>query len=151
MKLTKEIAELIGFWKMRRTRKGVGVIGNVSIQEKFVKKVIDLKLVPPEKIVADEKAAWFSHIKIKNFFEKTVKKEAEIFDRKNNISAAYLRGMYESTGEGPVIKKATFQDQLLIERLGFTTKKKGDAILIRDFESFKNFIYPKISENKNEQ
>lgn len=140
MKLTKELAELIGFWKMRRTRKGVGVVGNVSVQEKFIKMVLDLKLVPSEKIVADEKAAWFSHIKIKNFFEKTVKSQAEIFDRRNNISAAYLRGMYESTGEGPVIKKASFQDQLLIERLGFTTKKKGDMVLIRDFEEFKKFV-----------
>lgn len=143
MKLTKELAELIGFWKMRRTRKGVGVVGNVSVQEKFIKMVLDLKLVPSEKIVADEKAAWFSHIKIKNFFEKTVKSQAEIFDRRNNISAAYLRGMYESTGEGPVLRKLSYQDQLLIERLGFTTKNKGRDVLIRDFDKFKEFIYQK--------
>lgn len=140
MKLNKELAELIGFWKMRRTRKGIGVLGNVQIQEKFIKKVINLKLVPIEKIVADEKAAWFSHIKIKNFFEKVVKNQAEIFDRRNNISAAYLRGMYESSGEGPVIKNVSYKDQLLLERLGFTTKNKGKTVLIRDFDKFKEFI-----------
>ncbi|MDW8033886.1 MAG: hypothetical protein RMI79_02935 [Nitrososphaerota archaeon] len=149
MKLTKELAELIGFWKMRRTRKGVGVIGDLKIQEKFVKKVLELKLVPPEKIIADKKAVWFSHIKIKNFFEKTIKNQAEIFDRRNNLSAAYLRGMYESTGEGPVIRKASLQDQLLIERLGFTTKNKGSTVLIRDFDSFKNFIYPEKKDNES--
>ncbi|MEM3369374.1 MAG: hypothetical protein QXE90_00765 [Candidatus Micrarchaeia archaeon] len=150
MKLTKDLAELIGFWKMRRTIKGVGVIGNVSVQEKFIKKVLELKLVPPEKIVANEKAAWFSHIKIKNFFEKTVKNQAEIFDRKNNITAAYLRGMYESTGDGDIIKNATFQDQLLIERLGFTTKKKGKDIWIRDIDRFKEFIY-NLPKNQSQE
>lgn len=140
MKLTKDLAELIGFWKMRKTKKGVGIIGNVQVQEKFIKKVLDLKLVPPEKIVANEKAVWFSHIKIKNFFEKTVKNQADIFDRRNNITAAYLRGMYESRGEGAAIEGLSFNDQLLIERLGFITKKKDDKVLIRDIEKFKEFI-----------
>lgn len=140
MKLTNEIAELIGFWKMRRTKKGVGVVGNIHIQEKFIKKVLNLKLVPVDKIVADENAAWFSHIKIKNFFEKVVKNQAELFDKRNAISAAYLRGMYESSGEGPIIKNMSLNDQLLIERLGFITKSKGKTVLIRDFDKFKDFI-----------
>lgn len=140
MKLTKELAELIGFWKMRRTRKGVGVIGNIEVQERFVKKVLLLNLMPVEKIVASEKAVWFSHIRIKSFFEKIVKNQAEIFDRRNNISAAYLRGMYESTGDGPTISNISFSDQLLIERLGFNTKKKDNRLLIRDIDKFKEFI-----------
>jgi hypothetical protein len=102
--------------------------------------VLDLKLVPVEKIVADEKAVWFSHIKIKNFFEKTAKNQAEIFSRPNKLSAAYLRGMYESRGEGAGIEGLSFQDQLLIERLGFTTIKKEGKVMIKDFEKFKEFI-----------
>jgi len=140
MKLTKELAELIGFWKLRRTKKGVGVIGNVQIQEKFVKKVLDLKLVPPDKIVTSLHAVWFSHIKIKNFFEKVAKNQADIFTRQNPISAAYLRGMYESRGEGKFITNLTFQDQLLIERLGFITKKVRNKVYIKDFEKFMEFI-----------
>jgi hypothetical protein len=140
MKLTKELAELIGFWKLRRTRKGVGVIGNTQVQEKFVKMVLDLKLVSPEKIVTGPHAVWFSHIKIKNFFEKVAKNQAEIFAKPNPISAAYLRGMYESRGEKNFITNLAFQDQLLIERLGFTTKKIESKVYIHDFDKFMEFI-----------
>ena len=140
MKLTKNIAELVGFWKMRQTRAGVGIIGNFDLQEKFVKLVLSAKLVPPDKIVTSPHAIWFSNIKIRNFFQKTVRDQGEIFSRRNPISAAYLRGIYESAGEGQTISEASFQDQLLIERLGFTTKKGGKTIYIRDIENFKNFI-----------
>jgi len=140
MKLTKELAELIGFWKLRRTRSGVGVIGNTQVQEKFVKMVLDLKLVPSDKIVTSPHAVWFSHIKIKNFFEKVAKNQAEIFAKRNPISAAYLRGMYESRGEKNFITNLAFQDQLLIERLGFITKKIESKVYIHDFDKFMEFI-----------
>ena len=140
MKLTKGIAELIGFWKLRPTRAGIGIIGNFDLQEKFVKLVLDSKLVPANKIVSSPHAVWFSHIKIKNFFEKTANEQGEIFNKPNPISKAYLRGMYESRGEGQTISNISFSDQLLIERLGFTTKKSGKTIYIRDIEKFKEFI-----------
>lgn len=142
IKLTPELAEFIGFWKMRRTVKGVGIIGSVDAQERFINYVLSLKLVPTYKMVSDEKATWFSHIKIKNFFEDVVKRQAELFDRPNRLSAAYIRGMYVSKGEGSFIDNARFGDQLLIERLGFYTKLQNKKLYIRDKEKFLAFIKP---------
>ncbi len=143
MKLTKDIAELIGFWKLRPTRAGIGIIGDLDLQEKFVKLVLGAKLVPANKIVSSPHAVWFSHIKISNFFKKVVKEQGEIFAKPNPISKAYLRGMYESRGDGQTISNITFSDQLLIERLGFTTKKSGKTLFIRDIDKFKEFIRKK--------
>jgi len=140
MKLTPELAEFIGFWKMRRTEKAVGIEGNVDAQERFANYVLSLRLAPADKIISDEKAIWFSNLKIKNFFEDTVKHQGEIFDRPNRISAAYLRGMYLSKGDGPTLDNVKFSDQLLIERMGFYTKRKERKMWIKDFEKFKAFI-----------
>ncbi len=150
LKLTNELAEFIGFWKLRRTRQSVGVFGNFDKQEKFVEMVLKLRLVPPEKIVSEDRAIWFSHHKIKTFFLNTLKNQNEIFGRKNNLSASFLRGMYISDGDGSIIHNTNFQDQLLIEHLGFYTKRKGKDLWIRDVENFLSLIKyrPEKSENK---
>ena len=140
MKLTNELAELIGFWKLRRTRQSVGVFGTLEVQEKFANTVLRLGLVPPEKIVSDERAIWFSHHKIKNFFQDVLKNQNEIFGRRNNLSAAFLRGIYMSDGDGSFIRNATFKDRLLIEHLGFYTKQRDKNLYIRDIENFFRFI-----------
>lgn len=148
IKLTPELAEFIGFWKMRRTEKAIGIMGNVDVQERFVKYILSLKLVPANKIVSDEKAIWFSHIKLKNFFEDVVKRQGEIFDRPNRLSAAYLHGMYLSKGEGSIIDNVKFADQLLVERMGFYTRLQNKKLHIKDIEKFKAFIEGKKIENK---
>ena len=149
IKLTPELAEFIGFWKLRRTLKGVGIEGNVDAQERFAQYVLSLKLAPANKIVSDEKAIWFSNLKVKNFFEETVNHQGELFDRSNRISAAYIRGMYISKGEGSTIDNVKFADQLLIERMGFYTKRSGRKMHIRNIEKFKQFIDGKKIEKQD--
>lgn len=140
IKLTPMLAEFIGFWKLRRTEKAVGIEGNVDAQERFVQYVLSLNLVPVEKIVSNEKAIWFSHLKLKNFFEDVVKRQGEIFDRPNRLSAAYIHGMYISKGEESVIDNVKFKDQLLIERMGFYTHLQNRKLRIKDIAKFKRFI-----------
>ena len=140
LKLTNELAELIGFWKLRRTRQSVGVFGDLEAQQKFANMVLKQRLVPPEKIVGDERAIWFSHHKIKTFFLDVLKDQNELFGRKNNLSAAFLRGLYLSDGEGSFIRNATFKDRLLIEHLGFYTKQRNKDLYIRNIENFLKFI-----------
>jgi len=123
LKLSSELAWLIGFWKMRRARKGIGVFGEQEVQERFVQEVLKMKLVPPEKLYAEGKEVWFRHVKLENFFERVANNQTDIFNRPNKLTASYLKGMYESAGEGPAIRKASFKDKMLIERLGFFTRK----------------------------
>ena len=140
LKLTPDMAELIGFWKMRKTLRGVGIEGNVHYQERFVQMILKLKLVPVNQIINRDKLIWFSHIKIKNFFLKVLKNELDLFERKNAISRAYLRGMYESKGTEDIIDNVVTHDQLLIERLGFYTAKSGRKLQIKNIKDFISFI-----------
>lgn len=140
LKMTNELAWLIGFWKMRRTRIGIGVIGNPEIQQKFVKKVIELKLTPPEKIRVEKRMVVFRHIKLENFFRKVVENQNEIFNRPNKLTISYLKGMCESALKDNILKNATFQDAMLIERLGFYTTREGRSIKIIKINEFLSFL-----------
>lgn len=140
MKLTKEIAYLIGFWKMRRTREGIGIVGGSDIQQRFIKEILKQRLIPPEKIKINKKAIVFHHIKIRKFFEKVVENQNDLFGKRSKLSAAYLRGIYESSGNGNLIEKATFRDRMLIEQLGFYTKRIEKKVYVRNLDEFLGFI-----------
>ena len=144
MRLTNELAYLIGFWKMRSTKEGIGVVGGSESQQKFISEILNLKLVAPERILLRENAALFHHIKFKNFFLKIVKNQNELFARKNKLTSAYVRGMYESAGRSEkgimIISKTTFQDQMMIERLGFYTERKKGDLWIKNPSLFLEFL-----------
>ena len=140
IKLNPEIALFLGFWKMRKTPTGIGVFGDKEIQEKFVQKALTLLKIPPEKIKVTNNSVSFRHIKYENVFKKIIENETDFFNRKNKITSFFLKGIYESAGHGNIIWNATFQDRMLIERLGFYTKKKGRDIIIINFSDFLSFI-----------
>ena len=144
MKLNKELAYLIGFWKVRSTREGIGILGGPEAIQKFIAEILKLKLVTPDRILLREKAALFHHIKYKNFFLDVVKNQNELFARRNKLTAAYVKGMYDSDGKFEskllTIGKTSFQDQMLIERLGFYTERKQGVLRIKDPEAFFEFL-----------
>ena len=144
MKLNKELAYLIGFWKVRSTKKGIGIIGGEEVQHKFVAELLKNKLTTPERILLKENIAMFHHIKIRNELLDVVRNQNDIFARKNKLTAAYIKGMYDSYGSFEngilLINNTTFQDQMLIERLGFYTQRKKRILRIKNPEKFFMFI-----------
>ena len=144
MKLNQELAYLIGFWKMRPTVRGIGVVGNISLQQKFIDLVLKLKLTTPQKMFIEENSVLFHHIKWKNIFRKVVLQQHDLFGKRNALSAAYLKGMFDSAGrfEGGrlLIAGTTFRDRMLIERLGFYTRPTGKKLIIAKASEFLDFI-----------
>ena len=144
MKLNKELAYLIGFWKVRSTREGIGIIGGEEVQSKFIAELLKNKLTTPERILLKENIAMFHHIKIRNELLDVVRNQNDIFARKNKLTAAYIKGMYDSQGSFEngilLINNTTFQDQMLIERLGFYTQRKKGILRIKNPEKFFMFI-----------
>ena len=144
MKLTKELAYLIGFWKVRATKEGIGVVGSEEAQEKFISELLKLKLVAPDRILLKNGVALFHHIKYRNDFLNVIKNQNDLFARKNKLTAAYVQGMYDSEGSFEkgilIINKTSFQDQMLIERLGFYTERRKGTLRIRDPEAFLEFL-----------
>ena len=50
IRLTPQLAYIIGLWKTRRTKEGIGIVGGRKIVEVFLKKIIDAKIAQPDKI-----------------------------------------------------------------------------------------------------
>jgi hypothetical protein len=50
IRLTPQLAYIIGLWKTRRTKEGIGIAGGRKIVEVFLKKIIDAKIAQPDKI-----------------------------------------------------------------------------------------------------
>ncbi len=140
MKITNEICWLFGFLKPRKTKKGIGIYGNMELQQKFLKKVLELKLAKPEKIFIEKNRISFRHVKLENLLKKIEEKKFEIFSRKNKATCYFLKGLYESCGEGNMLKNINYNDQMLIERLGFLTRRSGKNIYIINFDSFQEFL-----------
>ena len=140
MKITNEIYWLFGFIKPRKTKKGIGIYGSMELQQKFLKKVLELGITKPEKFLINKDRISFRHIKLENTLKKIEENKFEIFSRKNKATCYFLKGLYESCGEGKKLKNISNSDQLLIERLGFITKRLGKDIYIINFDSFKEFL-----------
>ena len=144
MKLTKELAYLIGFWKMRSTKDGIGITGDAEQQQKFISEVLKAKLVTPDRVLLKGDSALFHHIKYRNDLLYVVKNQNDLFARKNKLTAAYVKGMYDSAGSFEkgilLINNTTFQDQMLIERLGFYTERRKKVLGIKHPDKFFEFI-----------
>jgi len=148
IKMTPKLAYLIGMWKGRKIPRGIGIRGSGRIREIFLKGAMEVLGVPPEKLQMDEKEIYFYHSAYRKFFEETEKNEVDIFRKKNNYSASYLAGMFDSCGgverDTPYLVRASYQDQMLLELLGFRTRfTRGKLVILtpREFIIFvKDFL-----------
>lgn len=147
IRLTNELAYLVGLWKARPSQKGLGVFGSGEASEIFILGTLALTLIEPNKIILEKGGAYFFHTAYKNFFEKVVREQLEIFRSKNKKTAYYLAGFFDGCGgvseRGSVFfAKATSNDEMLLERLGFRTKfLQGKLFLLKPSE-FIEFVKP---------
>ncbi|MEM3422727.1 MAG: hypothetical protein QXF35_00780 [Candidatus Bilamarchaeaceae archaeon] len=156
IKLTPELAYLIGLWRKRRSFEGLGVHGDQKILETFSKEALEQKLTTPDKLLTNGKKVYFYHTAYKKFFNQVEEEQLERFKYLNEYAANYLAGLFDAVGEidenGVVsLSKLTNEDELMLLRLGFKTKRKKEKCIIEKPLVFLSFIknYVKISkENK---
>ncbi|MFH2106741.1 MAG: hypothetical protein ABII22_05770 [Candidatus Micrarchaeota archaeon] len=154
IKLSPEIAYLIGFWRKRRLYDGLGVVGGPEMQEIFVKGAIDNCLTTPEKMISNEKGLLFHHSAYKRFFFEIEQDQLERFKYLNEYAANYLAGTFDSVGEiddkGRVfLMKTNHQDEMLLIRLGFGAIRKKDILLIGKPVAFLTFIKNYVKKYKD--
>ena len=148
IKNTPQLAYLIGLWKGRRISKGIGIRGSGEIREIFLKECMKALKIPPEKMQLGEDEVFFYHSVYRKYFEETEKNQVDLFRKRNNYSASYLAGMFDSCGgiekDTPYLAHASYQDQMLMELLGFRTRfKRGKLVILtpREFIAFvKDFL-----------
>jgi len=137
IKLSPELAYVIGLWRKSKSFDGLGVRGSKDILEIFSKEVLDQGLTAPDKILSDDKRVFFYHGAYRKFFQEIEKNQLERFKYLNDYSASYLAGIFDAAGniddKGVVsIEKLNREDEMLLLRLGFKTKKaKGVRIVER--------------------
>ena len=79
IKLTPELAYIIGFWRKRRTFEGIGVRGDKEHVEIFSKEVLEKGLTTPDKLLSEDKKVWFFHSAYRKFFQDIEKEQLERF------------------------------------------------------------------------
>ncbi len=145
-RLTPELAYVIGLWKTRRTKEGIGVKGSKELLSSFVKGVLEAGLTTPDKLLTDKNKVYFYHSKYRKFFQDVLKREKEVFRYKNDYSAAFLAGLFDARGgfsrDGKTvyIANADVMDELVVLNAGFKGKLIKDKLIIVDRDSFIKFI-----------
>ncbi len=151
IKLTPELAYLIGFWRKRRVYEGLGVRGEKEYLEIFSKEVIDRQLTETDKLLTEDNKVYFYHTAYRKFFQEIEEEQLERFKYLNEYAANYLAGTFDSTGgvtpKGVVfIDKANAPDEILLLRLGFGGRRKEGKLIVERPKAFLAFIknYVKI-------
>jgi hypothetical protein len=153
IKLTPELSYIIGLWRKARSFDGLGVKGDKPLVEEFVKEALERQLIAPDKILTAEDKAYFYHTAYRKFFQEIEKEQLERFKYLNEYAANYLAGMFDAVGsidERGVVSlgRASSQDEMLLLRLGFVTRRAADRLVIEKPLVFLAFIknYVKIQK-----
>ena len=146
IKLTPELSYIIGLWRGRKAKEGLGVFGSDDVIQVFSMEVIKQGLTPPNKLQMRDERAFFYHSKLRLFFQEIAKERLERYKYENKFSASYLAGRFDSTGgynndnKSIYLAQSDKVDEMVILRLGFKAKLVGKKIIIIDKEKFLDYI-----------
>ena len=167
LKLTPGLSYIIGFWKETRTKEGIGVEGNEEHLSIFAKAVLEAGLTEPTRLLAsgpkeepkeeerpeedplapEVSSVYFYHGSYRKFFQKVIDDEMERFKYKNEYSASFLAGLFDSVGriteDGKVyLSKCTQKDEMVLYRLGFNPVRRGKHLYFTRPLKFLTYIKP---------
>lgn len=160
-------AYLLGLWKGRRTREGVGVEGHREVCETFLKICLDEKLCSADKVKYVEgeirnrgaveetggAASWmhkcyFYNSAVRSWLQGEMDKREERLRFKNEFAANYFAGLFDGKGGFFELKGEKFcyvigdrADEIVLLRLNFRVKKERGKIAIISQE-FYGWIMP---------
>ncbi len=145
IKLTPELSYVIGLWRKARCPDGIGVRGGKTILEIFSKEALDKQLTTSDKLPTGEDKVYFYHTAYRKFFQQIEKEQPERFKYLNEYAANYLAGMFDASGyvdERGVVSlgQASKQDEMMLLRLGFQTRRRADRLVIERPVVFLTFI-----------
>lgn len=138
-------AYLLGMWKSRRTREGVGVEGHRELCEAFLKACLDEKLCLPSKVKFEEGPlykCYFYNTAVRSWLDSELEKRQERLKYKNEFAANYFAGLFDAKGGFWDDGKEKFcyvlgdsVDEAVLSRLNFRVKKERGkiAVISNDF------------------
>lgn len=153
IKLTPELSYLIGLWRKNRSFDGLGVKADKGVVEEFAREVLEKQLTPPDKLLTEHDKVYFYHTAYRKFFQEIEKEQLERFKYLNEYAASYLAGMFDAVGSiderGVVhLSRINAQDEMMLLRLGFVTRRSGDRMIVEKPLVFLAFIknYVKVQK-----
>ncbi|HLC68785.1 MAG TPA: hypothetical protein VJH24_03005 [Candidatus Bilamarchaeaceae archaeon] len=151
IRLTPELSYIIGFWRKRRTKEGIGIQGEDKYLEVFSQQILEQKLTTSDKFLHEGNQVYFYHSAYRKFFQEIEKEQLERYKYMNDYAASYLAGMFDSAGgideKGIVyLMRMNTPDEMLFIRLGFGAKRREDKLVVERPKAFLAFIknYVKI-------
>ncbi len=145
-------AYILGLWKGRRAKEGVGVEGHREVCEIFLKACLEEKLCLPDKVKYEEgilDKCYFYNSALLSFLEAEMDKREERLKYKNEFAANYFAGVFDAKGGWAdsttggrmafIIGDST--DEIVLLRLGFRVKRERGRIAIIS-EDFYGWIAP---------
>ncbi len=147
LKLTPEIAYIIGLWKGARTPSGIGVRGGEGLLSVFSSVVLKAGIAEHGKMLADGDSVYFYNTAYRKFFQKVLDEEEERFKYKNEYSASFMAGLFDAVGgigeDGTVFfRRITPADAMVLYRLGFNTLKRAGRVYMVRPAKFLAYIKP---------
>ena len=145
IKLSPELAYVIGLWRKSRCNEGLGVMGSKEVLEVFTKEALDRGMTTSDKMLTADEKVYFYHTAYRKFFQEIEKEQLERFKYLNEYAANYLAGMFDASGaideKGVVtLGGTTNQDEMMLLRLGFVTKRRSERLIIERPVIFLKFI-----------
>lgn len=157
IKLNPELSYIIGFWRKRKAREGIGVHGGEEELQLFSKEVLEKGLTQSEKLLSGENKVYFYHTAYKRFFKEIEKEQCERFKYLNEYAGSYLAGMFDSAGNidqktGIIcFENAGKNDEMLLIRLGFGVKWMNGKLIIVRPKAFLRFIKNYVKKYKDHE
>ncbi len=148
LKLNPEVSYVLGMYAYSPS-KAVGIVArNGDMLERFIKIVLKEFDIAPDRIQIQEEGsehqAYFYNTKLKKLLDKALERKDKTFAYKNAYAASYLAGIFDAKGwkneKGMFIKGLKHDDAILMERLGFHTRRKGMLTRLTNPSEFVNFI-----------
>ena len=145
-------AYLLGMWKSRRTREGVGVDGHRELCTAFLQLCLQEKLCQPDKVKYIEGVlhkCYFYNTSLRTWLDGEMEKRDYRLQYKNEFAASYFAGVFDAKGgwaDAVSGKKIAFiigdrVDEMVLSRLGFRVKKQGARLAIIS-DDFYGWILP---------
>lgn len=146
IKLTPQLAYLIGLWKYRRSEEGLGTRANEQICEVFASELVKCGIARPEEIKTLEGKTFTYHSAYRAFFDEVLRRQDDAFRHRNEYAAQFYAGLFDAMGgekEGRVyFAKADNADEICLMRQDWKVVRTGKMVWVGPAEEFKAWIKP---------
>lgn len=173
IKLTPQLAYIIGLWKARRTKEGIGIEGNRGVCEVFLRECLAVGIAQPDKVKfiepkgerknigekrirpqREDCKVYFYHSAYRAFFDDVIRRELELFRYKNEYSANFIAGIYDGNGgvgkgNGLHYFFGSKADEMLLLRIGMRVKSEKKTIVFLNGAEFEEFVKPMLKFARN--